>query len=70
MAPELKKLDRWYTCVNGHAFAVGECGKNMVTSPCLECGRIVGGKDHVSMNGTSLAKDLNEEVRGLKMEGR
>ncbi|XP_075296696.1 E3 ubiquitin-protein ligase RNF213 isoform X2 [Opisthocomus hoazin] len=42
---------RWYTCPNGHACTVGECGRPMETSRCLDCGAPVGGQQHKSLPG-------------------
>ncbi|XP_068769747.1 E3 ubiquitin-protein ligase RNF213 isoform X2 [Struthio camelus] len=42
---------RWYTCPNGHPCTVGECGRPMETSRCLDCGALVGGNMHKALPG-------------------
>ncbi|KAM6377190.1 E3 ubiquitin-protein ligase RNF213 [Pluvialis apricaria] len=42
---------RWYTCQNGHPCAVGECGRPMEMSRCLDCGVQVGGEQHKPLPG-------------------
>ncbi|KAM9281709.1 E3 ubiquitin-protein ligase RNF213 isoform 3-T4 [Morus bassanus] len=42
---------RWYTCPNGHPCTVGECGRPMEISRCLDCGVEVGGHQHKSVSG-------------------
>ncbi|OXB52961.1 hypothetical protein ASZ78_009716 [Callipepla squamata] len=42
---------RMYTCPNGHPCTVGECGKPMEVSRCIECGLAVGGHNHNSLPG-------------------
>ena len=37
---------RWFTCPNGHPFAIGQCGGAMQRSTCPECGEEIGGEDH------------------------
>ncbi|KAK3900041.1 hypothetical protein C8A05DRAFT_17601, partial [Staphylotrichum tortipilum] len=36
----------WYTCRNGHPFAIGECGMPMEQARCPECGAAIGGQHH------------------------
>ncbi|XP_047401153.1 E3 ubiquitin-protein ligase RNF213 isoform X1 [Sciurus carolinensis] len=36
----------WYTCPNGHPCSVGECGRPMEQSSCVDCGAVIGGIDH------------------------
>jgi len=36
----------WHTCRCGALHFIGECGKAMETSRCIECGLPVGGRDH------------------------
>ncbi|XP_025892633.1 E3 ubiquitin-protein ligase RNF213 [Nothoprocta perdicaria] len=42
---------RWYTCPNGHPCTVGECGRPMERSRCLDCGAVVGGENHKAVPG-------------------
>ncbi|XP_048346006.1 E3 ubiquitin-protein ligase RNF213-like isoform X2 [Sphaerodactylus townsendi] len=39
----------WYTCPNGHPCTVGECGRPMERSRCVDCGVEIGGSDHRSL---------------------
>ncbi|XP_062447391.1 E3 ubiquitin-protein ligase RNF213 isoform X2 [Rhea pennata] len=41
----------WYACPNGHPCTVGECGRPMETSRCLDCGALVGGQQHKALPG-------------------
>jgi hypothetical protein len=36
----------WFTCPNGHAFTIGECGHATQAAICPECGIKIGGIDH------------------------
>lgn len=36
----------WFTCPNGHAYVITECGGAMQTSVCPECGAVIGGQNH------------------------
>ncbi|NWX41305.1 RN213 ligase, partial [Steatornis caripensis] len=38
-------------CQNGHPCTVGECGRPMETSRCLDCGAQVGGEQHKPLPG-------------------
>ncbi|KAK2528363.1 Rnf213 [Columba guinea] len=42
---------RWYVCPNGHPCTVGECGRPVETSRCLDCGADVGGMYHRALPG-------------------
>ncbi|CAN9158938.1 unnamed protein product [Alternaria alternata] len=48
----------WYKCVNGHPFAIGECGMPMEVARCPECGERVGGQSHTAVAGVSRAMDM------------
>lgn len=39
------KSGGWYTCRNGHPFAIGECGGAMEVARCF-CGAGIGGQNH------------------------
>ncbi|KAM6403591.1 E3 ubiquitin-protein ligase RNF213-like [Rhynochetos jubatus] len=41
----------WYTCPNGHPCTVGECGRPVEISRCLDCGAQIGGKHHQAVRG-------------------
>uniref|UniRef100_A0A8C8GD14 RING-type E3 ubiquitin transferase n=1 Tax=Oncorhynchus tshawytscha TaxID=74940 RepID=A0A8C8GD14_ONCTS len=40
-------------CPEGHPCAVGECGRPTQLARCLECGAVVGGKNHAPVRGFS-----------------
>ena len=43
----------WYTCPNGHRYAVGECGAGMELSRCPDCGERIGGQNHAMAAGNA-----------------
>ena len=49
---------KWYKCPNGHLYTVGECGRPMERSKCPECGKRIGGQDHVP--------EMNNQVVNLE----
>ncbi|KIV89749.1 hypothetical protein PV10_07129 [Exophiala mesophila] len=48
----------WYNCVNGHPFAIGECGMPMEQARCPECGAPIGGSHHQAVDGVTRAVDM------------
>lgn len=48
----------WYNCVNGHPFAIGECGMPMEQARCPECGAPIGGLNHQAVAGVTRAMDM------------
>ncbi|KAL1792144.1 hypothetical protein ACET3X_009895 [Alternaria dauci] len=48
----------WYKCVNGHPFAIGECGMPMEVARCPECGERVGGRSHTAVAGVTRAMEM------------
>ncbi|XP_053308819.1 E3 ubiquitin-protein ligase RNF213 [Spea bombifrons] len=42
---------QWYLCPNGHYCAIGECGRPMQISTCVDCGAKVGGVNHTPQPG-------------------
>ncbi|OAQ60006.1 NFX1-type zinc finger-containing protein 1 [Pochonia chlamydosporia 170] len=48
----------WYNCVNGHPFAIGECGMPMEEAHCPECGASIGGLNHRAVAGVTRAQDM------------
>ncbi|XPS74887.1 hypothetical protein M3J09_006999 [Ascochyta lentis] len=50
----------WYNCVNGHPFAIGECGMPMQLARCPECGEQVGGQRHQAVAGVTRAVNMEE----------
>ncbi|KAJ3528590.1 hypothetical protein NM208_g10130 [Fusarium decemcellulare] len=52
----------WYNCVNGHPFAIGDCGMPTEIARCPECGEPVGGVDHRPLHGVSRAEQMEREM--------
>ncbi|NXX58283.1 RN213 ligase, partial [Scopus umbretta] len=48
---EVKRFNLDGPCPNGHPCTVGECGRPMETSRCLDCGAQVGGEQHKPLPG-------------------
>ncbi|KAM0712370.1 hypothetical protein Q7P37_011465 [Cladosporium fusiforme] len=48
----------WYNCVNGHPFAIGECGMPMELARCPECGEPIGGQSHEAVDGVTRARNM------------
>lgn len=48
----------WYNCVNGHPFAIGECGMPMELARCPECGASIGGQQHEAVQGVTRAQTM------------
>ena len=44
----------WYKCLNGHIYAIGECGGAMEKRKCPECDVIIGGTDHTLAQGNEV----------------
>ncbi|RFN53836.1 nfx1-type zinc finger-containing protein 1 [Fusarium flagelliforme] len=59
----------WYNCVNGHPFAIGECGMPMETARCPECGAAIGGANHRIVNGVSRAENMETPAEEVRREG-
>ncbi|KNC86097.1 hypothetical protein SARC_01756 [Sphaeroforma arctica JP610] len=53
----------WYTCRNGHAYTIGECGGAIETSRCPEC-HDVGGRSHQLDASNQAASIFLREVHG------
>ncbi|CAN0131544.1 unnamed protein product [Rangifer tarandus platyrhynchus] len=54
---------RWYTCPNGHVCAVGECGKPMEQSFCIDCHARIGGVNHIPKEGFHAIKDPTDRTQ-------
>lgn len=52
---------RWYTCPNGHAYYVDNCGRPTVIQKCATCGVDIGGTDHNLINTN---RDLDSNLVG------
>ncbi|KAF1968342.1 hypothetical protein BU23DRAFT_592152 [Bimuria novae-zelandiae CBS 107.79] len=50
----------WYDCVNGHTFAIGECGMPMQQARCPECGERIGGQNHQAVAGVRRAQHMED----------
>eukprot|EP01052_Picozoa_sp_SAG31_P002292 SAG31_NODE_80_length_27188_cov_42.623869_7_plen_2406_part_00 len=48
---------RWFTCPNGHPFAIGNCGGAMEKARCPECNEEIGGTDHNLISGNKAMGD-------------
>ncbi|KAJ5685605.1 hypothetical protein N7536_008224 [Penicillium majusculum] len=48
----------WYNCINGHPFAIGECGMPMQLARCLEYGAPIGGRNYQAVEGVSRAEHM------------
>lgn len=53
----------WYTCPNGHIYAIGDCGGAMERSSCPECGEEIGGQQHRVVDSNRPATAFLEVVR-------
>uniref|UniRef100_A0AAV2KEC8 Ring finger protein 213 n=1 Tax=Knipowitschia caucasica TaxID=637954 RepID=A0AAV2KEC8_KNICA len=47
---------RWYLCPNGHPCTIGECGRPMERSRCVDCGADIGGINHIPAQGFMVAQ--------------
>nr|CAI9700547.1 unnamed protein product [Rangifer tarandus platyrhynchus] len=54
---------RWYTCPNGHVCAVGECGKPMEQSFCIDCHAQIGGVNHIPKEGFHAINDTTDRTQ-------
>ncbi|KAJ5709968.1 hypothetical protein N7493_009560 [Penicillium malachiteum] len=67
MAREFRSTGHWYYCENGHPFTIGECGGAMQLSKCPECGKPVGGQNHLTTAGVTHAHDLEQTLRDMQI---
>ncbi|XP_071075531.1 E3 ubiquitin-protein ligase RNF213 isoform X3 [Desmodus rotundus] len=54
---------QWYMCPNGHHCAVGECGRPMEQSVCIDCRAPVGGTNHVPRAGFTAAGTITDRTQ-------
>ncbi|KAJ5839459.1 uncharacterized protein N7525_004647 [Penicillium rubens] len=47
-----------YNCVNGHPFAIRECGIPIEQARYLECGAPIRGQNHTAVTGVSRAREM------------
>ncbi|XEU97642.1 hypothetical protein FSHL1_002928 [Fusarium sambucinum] len=59
----------WYNCVNGHPFAIGECGMPMEMAQCPECGAEIGGASHRAVEGVSRVEEMETPADEVRSEG-
>lgn len=67
MAGEFRGSGHWYTCVNGHAFTVGECGMPMQEARCNQCGAPIGGRHHQPAEGVERATELEQQLAEMQL---
>lgn len=67
MAREFRGTGHWYYCPNMHPFTIGECGGAMQTASCPECGALVGGQGHQTVEGVTSADDLENDLRRIHL---
>ena len=52
----------WFSCPNGHAYAIGECFRPTHLSKCLTCGAPVGGAQYNVFAGTGLKMEQTAQT--------
>ena len=53
----------WYSCPNGHVYAIGECGGATIVSRCPECGVAIGGTSHRLLDSNRIATEMDGATR-------
>eukprot|EP01038_Epipyxis_sp_PR26KG_P006688 gene6688-9172_t len=54
-----------YRCGCGYIYVIGECGKPMSSAPCRQCGRVLGGEEHVFADNTQVPmNEMQEDEKG------
>jgi len=53
----------WYTCPNGHVYAIGECGGATQEGTCPECGERIGGTSHRLLDTNRIATQMDGATR-------
>ncbi|KAK6320892.1 hypothetical protein J4Q44_G00078680 [Coregonus suidteri] len=49
----------WYSCPNGHVYAIGDCGGAMESRNCPECNATIGGANHALASGNRVASEMD-----------
>ncbi|XP_020339540.2 NFX1-type zinc finger-containing protein 1 [Oncorhynchus kisutch] len=49
----------WYSCPNGHVYAIGDCGGAMMSRNCPECNATIGGANHALASGNRVASEMD-----------
>ncbi|XP_011226480.2 E3 ubiquitin-protein ligase RNF213 isoform X2 [Ailuropoda melanoleuca] len=53
----------WYMCPNGHPCSVGECGRPMEQSHCVDCGALIGGINHRPETGFQVINNNTDRTQ-------
>ncbi|XP_037593188.1 E3 ubiquitin-protein ligase RNF213 [Cebus imitator] len=53
----------WYTCPNGHPCSVGECGRPMEQSVCIDCRAPIGGVNHRPQDGFKMVSNNEDRTQ-------
>jgi len=53
----------WYSCPNGHVYAIGECGGATQVGQCPECGAKIGGSRHRLLDNNRIATQMDGATR-------
>uniref|UniRef100_A0A452STR8 Ring finger protein 213 n=1 Tax=Ursus americanus TaxID=9643 RepID=A0A452STR8_URSAM len=53
----------WYMCPNGHPCSVGECGRPMEQSRCVDCGALIGGINHRPETGFQVINNNTDRTQ-------
>ncbi|KAL7272006.1 hypothetical protein RUND412_005211 [Rhizina undulata] len=67
MASTMSGTGHWYTCENGHLFAIANCGMPMELARCNECGARVGGQNHRAVAGVQSAGDFERRFGNMQI---
>ncbi|KAL9647259.1 hypothetical protein ABK040_012611 [Willaertia magna] len=58
----------WYYCINGHPYFIGECGRAMQVSFCVDCGARIGGMGHQLDSTNSRAENIETALSNNDFE--
>ncbi|XP_075760215.1 E3 ubiquitin-protein ligase RNF213 isoform X4 [Pelodiscus sinensis] len=58
----MKQL-HWYLCPNGHPCTIGECGRPMQQSRCVDCGALIGGLQHIPVTGFQGVRQFTDRTQ-------
>jgi len=68
-ALDFSHTGHFYTCQNGHAFVITECGGAVQASRCPECGQPIGGQNHTLDTSNRRAEEFEELARRAGSQG-
>lgn len=57
----------WYKCICGYTFFIGECGRPMEVATCPQCGRQIGGKNHIKTQDTQEDDETDKSPWGYML---